>query len=126
MNIQSLLMVFLGGGLGSLFRYGIAYGMKPFEFTFPYATLAANILSCIVLGFLVSISTQLSDGVKLFLLVGFCGGFSTFSTFSNETFQLFQSGAHLQALLNIGGSILVCLGAIYMGMFLGKTMLLQN
>jgi len=112
------LLVFVGGGMGSLLRYGIARGMASYEFTFPHATLVANILSCIVLGFFVAWSLKggVSDELKLFFMVGFCGGFSTFSTFSNETFSLFQNQHHAYAFLNILGSIAVCLVAIYIGM----------
>ncbi len=116
------LFVFLGGGLGSIFRYGIARLLNPYTLTFPYATFLANILSCIVLGFMVSWSLKggLNNNVKLFFLVGFCGGFSTFSTFSNETFQLFEAGQHGYALANIIVSVLLCLLAIYIGLVLGK------
>ena len=116
------LLVFAGGGLGSLLRYGIARGMVSYNFTFPYATLLANILSCIILGFFVawSLKEGVSDGTKLFFMVGLCGGFSTFSTFSNETFSLFETGNYSYAFANILGSIVVCLLAIYMGIKLGE------
>ena len=115
------LLVFVGGGLGSLLRYGIARGMAGYDFTFPYATLAANILSCIVLGFFVawSLKIGINDGKKLFFMVGLCGGFSTFSTFSNETFSLFETGNYAYAFANILGSVVVCLLAIYIGIKLG-------
>ena len=119
-TLYGLIMVFVGGGLGSLCRYGIAKAVAPYEPAFPYATLIANILACIVLGYLTVISENLSLGMRLLLLTGFCGGFSTFSTFSSETFQLFQQGLHLQAFTNIVGSVVICLGAIYVGMLLGK------
>lgn len=116
------LLVFAGGGLGSLLRYGIARGMSGYDFSFPYATLVANILSCIVLGFFVAWSLKggVSDGMKLFFMVGLCGGFSTFSTFSNETFSLFETGNYAYAFANILGSVVVCLVAIYMGIKLGE------
>lgn len=117
-----MIYIFLGGGLGSLCRYGIAKALQPYDYTFPYATLLANILSCIVLGFFVvwSLREGVNHNVKLFFMVGFCGGFSTFSTFSNETFQLFEQGHYAYGLANIAVSVLVCLVAIYVGMKLGK------
>jgi len=116
------LLVFAGGGVGSLLRYGIARGMAGYNFAFPFATLVANILSCIVLGFFVawSLKEGVSDEMKLFFMVGLCGGFSTFSTFSNETFSLFETGNYSYAFANILGSVIVCLVAIYMGIKLGE------
>jgi len=116
------LMVFIGGGLGSLCRFGIAKWIAPYQLIFPYATLFANILSCIVLGYLVqlNLNSGVPQNLKWLIMVGFCGGFSTFSTFSSETFQLFQNGQIGYAFLNIGGSVLVCLAAIYVGMMLTK------
>ncbi len=110
-------LVFLGGGLGSICRYGLAHLLQVHKLTFPLATLLANALSCIILGLLVGLSLrgQVSETYKFLLMTGFCGGFSTFSTFSNETFSLLQSGHLGLALLNIGGSLLLCLLCIYLG-----------
>jgi len=115
--MYNLLMVFVGGGLGSLCRYGISRMMFNVTPHFPSGTLVANILSCILLGYLfgVALKTPLADPAKLLWMTGFCGGFSTFSTFSLETFVLFESGHTGYALLNIGGSLLICLGCIYLG-----------
>lgn len=114
--------VFLGGGVGSILRYSISLLFSSFKWTFPYATLVANILSCILLGFLVALSFRggLSNSSKYFLMTGLCGGFSTFSTFTNETFQLYSSGNYAYALGNIGISIVLCLIAIYIGIKLGE------
>ena len=110
--------VFLGGGLGSICRYGIAEIVKPYHLTFPYATLLANVLACMVLGLMVgwSLKTDLSMNVRLLVMTGFCGGFSTFSTFTYETFALLEQGKLNLAFANIAMSMLVCLGAIYLGL----------
>lgn len=117
-------MVFLGGGLGSLFRYGITRLMANYSTNFPYATLTANALSCIVLGFGAYLvqdnAAWLTPSVRLFLLVGFCGGFSTYSTFTNETYQLIQSEDWTLAAINIFGNLLVCLIGLVIGIQLGK------
>lgn len=110
--------VFVGGGLGSICRYGIAHALSSYELRFPWATFLANALACVVLGLLIGLS--LNDQIpqarhRLMLMTGFCGGFSTFSTFSNETLLLFQSGQYLYAFGNIVGSVAVCLAGIYLG-----------
>ena len=111
-------LVFLGGGLGSICRYGIARIITNHLDPFPFATFIANVLSCILLGFLVGLSLKgtMNQNYKLLLITGFCGGFSTFFTFSNETFHLFQSGNVAYAMANIGASLLVCLFCIYLGL----------
>jgi CrcB protein len=114
--------VFLGGGLGSICRYGIAHLLQKYQLTFPLATLLANALACVVLGYF--LGRSLHDGVsgteRMLIMTGFCGGFSTFSTFSGETLYLFQTGDYGYAFLNILASLLVCLGCIYGGMKLGS------
>ena len=116
------LWVFIGGGLGSICRYGIARLLAEQEYIFPWATLIANVLSCIALGFLVSLSLKdaISQPYRVLLMTGFCGGFSTFSTFTNETYQLLIAGDHFYALMNVGGSILICLICIWIGMKIGE------
>lgn len=120
---MSFVWVFLGGGLGSLCRYGISRMMAGWSTVFPYATLTANALSCIVLGALVALAlkSDLSAGVKLFAMVGFCGGFSTYSTFTNETWQLMEGGDLWLAGLNVLGNLFVCLLCIGIGLWLGRS-----
>ena len=111
-------MVFLGGGLGSICRYGITHLLSGYELTFPLATFLANALSCVALGVLTGLTLRdsLTDPhYRLGLMTGFCGGFSTFSTFTNETLTLFANGQIGYALVNVGGSLVVCLGGIYLG-----------
>ena len=112
------ILVFIGGGLGSICRYGIAHGMSNYKLDFPLATLIANAFACIILGAMIGL--QLKNGVsntqKFVIMTGFCGGFSTFSTFSAETMQLFESGQIGLALTNVGLSLLICLICIYLGM----------
>ncbi|MEM7372338.1 MAG: fluoride efflux transporter CrcB [Bacteroidota bacterium] len=111
------LAVFLGGGVGSLFRYAISRWVPANGPGFPTATFVANVLACVVLGLAwgyVSRHVSLSPSVKLFVLVGFCGGFSTFSTFSLETLRLFQEGKSMMAVVYILSSILVCILVLFL------------
>jgi len=113
--------VFLGGGLGSICRYGIARLMPPSQFIFPWATFSANLISCLILGFLFALQSKggLKAHMGLLLMTGFCGGFSTFSTFSYESFMLFQSGHIGYGLSNMLISFLLGLLGIYFGLKLG-------
>ena len=119
---MNYLFVFLGGGLGSLCRFGIAQWMAAYRWQFPWATILANVLACLVLGVLVGMTmkNKVSEPMGFFLMVGFCGGFSTFSTFTNETFQLMAVGEWGRALANVGVSVVVCLVSLYVGVKIGS------
>ena len=116
--MQSFLLVFIGGGLGSICRYGISCLFKGPAWDYPFATFIANALACILLGALVGISlkNEMNATTKLLLMTGFCGGFSTFSTFSLETFELIQAGNYWYAFMNIGLSVFICLICIFIGL----------
>jgi len=117
MRAIDFIAVFIGGGLGSLCRYAISLMVLRFsESRFPIATLSANVLSCIIMAaFLIYASTRIPEGawIRLFILVGFCGGFSTFSTFSLENFQLIRLGEYTFLTLNILLSLILCISVFY-------------
>ena len=115
---RNLLFVFIGGGLGSAARFGISLLLanisKP---VFPVATLCSNVLSCAVLGltvFLLGEKMNTEMPLRLLIITGFCGGFSTFSAFSYETAELMKSGNVAYAIVNVLLSVSVCLGIIYL------------
>lgn len=114
---MNIVYIFIGGGLGSIARYLIGTAaLKAFAGNFPFGTFLANVLSCIILGLVVyTFSNQLKahTWIQPLIVIGFCGGFSTFSSFSNETIHLFQTGQHAIALVNILISLLVGLAIIY-------------
>lgn len=120
--MQTYLFVFIGGGLGSICRFGLGHWLTAnYRLQFPWATFAANVLACLLLGVLVSMSMKgrLGGPFSVMLMAGFCGGFSTFSTFSNEAVQLLITGEWFRAFLYMAASLLVCLAAIYVGMKIG-------
>lgn len=111
--MNTWIAIFLGGGLGSVARFGItravpAFGLKG---AFPWATFFVNVLASGILAWLIlRMQAQLvgRDALKAFLAVGFCGGFSTFSTFSYENFLLLREGHSAMAAANIAISVVVC------------------
>ena len=94
--MKSILIVFVGGGLGSVTRFVLARWVNALHtHHFPYGTLVVNVIACFVVGLVIGLADHrqlISPQAKLFWTIGFCGGFSTFSTFSNETIVLLQGG----------------------------------
>ncbi len=106
-------LVFLGGGTGSLLRYGLGQWLPAMvgERPFPLAILAANVLASAILGAAAGAfaAKLVSNEFRLLIGVGFCGGLSTFSSFSIDTLILFQQGRPGIALLNVGLNVVLCL-----------------
>ena len=110
--LRSMLMVAIGGAVGSAMRYLISKIMQDWlPDVFPFGTFAVNLLGCLVIGILYGLVEQNmlgNNNLKLLLITGLCGGFTTFSTFSHEGLSLVQQGHLSYAVLYVGGS--ACLG----------------
>ena len=119
--MNAFLLVFLGGGLGSVCRYAISTFTGNSQNGFPLGTFIANVLSCIILAFLMIYFYKkgLDQKMQLLFMTGFCGGFSTFSTFSAETFRLIQDGHYSVASVYVISSILICCSLIFLIYYLG-------
>lgn len=116
--VKSLLFIFLGGGVGAVLRFLIGkLSTQVFETNFPVGTLIANLIACLLVGILVyQFNLKLDASQKalyMFLVVGLCGGLSTFSTFSIETLELIKQGNVAFATLNVVISIAVGLGSLF-------------
>lgn len=122
--MKSVMIVFLGGGLGSVMRYALGKWVNTLHnHQFPWGTFAANVMACAILGFVIGLADHrqvISPSARLFWAVGFCGGFSTYSTFSSETIYLLQNGFNLTVLAYILLSLIVCVSVTFAGLFLGE------
>lgn len=122
--IKSVLIVFLGGGIGSIFRYLTSvFTQKYIQQSFPWATFFVNIVGCLIVGILVGLFTKQqipNADLKLLFITGFCGGFTTFSAFALENIKLFQSGNSFLALLYIALSLILGVFAVWTGMMITK------
>lgn len=123
-EMKALLFVFLGGGIGSSLRYVAGLLLKTLTsgVVFPVTTFLVNILGSFLIGlfYAASESFALSQEVRLLLTVGLCGGFTTFSTFSNESLTLFSNGNYLTLALYIALSILLGILCVFLGAWLGQ------
>jgi CrcB protein len=113
--VLNLLLVGIGGALGSMARYGV--GLAFSGATFPYATLVVNVIGCFGIGLAlptVDRAAALSPEVRALVVVGFLGGFTTFSAFGSESIALARSGAS-QVLINVAANVILGCGAVLAG-----------
>jgi CrcB protein len=118
-------MVGAGGCLGAIGRYlvgGLVHRLVPLA-TFPYGTLTANVVGCLVIGFLGGLSELhgvFSGRSREFLFIGVLGGFTTFSSFAFETLTLTRGGETISAIANIALHLVCCLAAVWVGSALSR------
>ena len=122
--MMNYIIVSIGAALGGVIRYWLSnFSYKVFPITFPYGTLIVNITGSFLLGIIMFYFDErelLNPSLRLFLTIGFCGGFTTFSTFSYETILLFRESQVLFGILNILANLLLCLAGIYLAYLLSK------
>jgi CrcB protein len=113
-----LLLIAVGGAAGSVLRYILGAAVQRTSGGgFPIGTLFVNVTGCFLIGMLVRhfLNMQLTPGARVLLIVGFCGGFTTFSTFSVETVALIEGGEYGRAAAYVFLSVALCLGATFAG-----------
>jgi CrcB protein len=120
--MRNLIFVGLGGFIGAVLRYLVSGGIQNLSqrIDFPYGTLVVNVVGCFLIGALsqlVELQFEITAELRLLLMIGVLGSFTTYSTFSNETISLFQDQRVVLALLNIGLHLVLGLAAVLAGRF---------
>lgn len=122
--LKTILLVGTGGFIGTVARYLLTrWSLFSGIFEFPLGTLVVNVSGSLFLGFLVGLAERgaiISNEWRLFLMVGLCGGFTTFSTFAGENMALMHNGQYLTMALYTGLSVFLGMIAVFMGYFLSK------
>ncbi len=120
MSLVTCLIIMLGGALGTLARYLLSLWALPISRDLPWGTILINVSGSFLIGLfgtltLASGRVPVSENLRLFVMIGICGGFTTFSSFSLQTLDLLHSGAVIRASLNITLSVVLCVGAVAPG-----------
>lgn len=121
--MKQIILVGLGGGIGSIFRYLTSLATaKYYQGVFPLATFATNILGCLLIGFLIGFFNEQGNNqdLKLLFITGFCGGYTTFSTFAAENISLLQNHHYVILCCYTLASIVVGFLAVMLGLMAGK------
>lgn len=126
MNFLNFFAVALSGALGSVLRYLVSIGAgRMFDPSFPYGTLIINIAGSFLMGLLIeffALRWSASEATRLFLLVGFCGGFTTFSAFSADAVNVMAREAVIPVAGYVLGSVILSITALYAGLFLVRAL----
>ncbi len=123
--MKNFLLVFIGGGFGSGLRYLIGKYLNSSLGSFPIGTFTVNIIGSLLIGLILGYAAKensLSQNQVLLLATGFCGGFTTFSAFAQENFQMLKTGDIMQFSIYTIGSIVVGLIAVFIGIYIAKNL----
>ena len=120
MTLTSTLVVILGGAIGTFMRYFVSVLALPISRDLPWGTIIINITGSFIIGLfgtltLASGRFPVSENLRLFVMIGICGGYTTFSSFSIQTLNLIRDGQWVPAGANIAGSVILCLAAVWLG-----------
>ncbi|MDB5395749.1 MAG: fluoride efflux transporter CrcB [Rhodospirillales bacterium] len=120
MSFTTCLIVMLGGALGTLARYLIALIALPVSQNLPWGTIGINIAGSFIIGLFGTLTLAhgrhpVSENLRLFVMIGICGGFTTFSSFSLQTLDLLRNGAIIRAAINVVASVVLCVSAVALG-----------
>jgi CrcB protein len=122
-SFTTCLIVMIGGAIGTLARYLISLAALPISQSLPWGTITINIVGSFIIGLFGTMTLAhgrfpASDNLRLFVMIGLCGGFTTFSSFSLQTLDLLRNGAVVRAAINIVASVVLCVLAVAFGHYL--------
>jgi CrcB protein len=120
MPFTTCLIVMAGGALGTLARYLISLVALPISGQLPWGTIIINVTGSLLIGFFGTLTLAhgrfpVPESLRLFVMIGFCGGYTTFSSFSLQTLDLMRQGALGRAMVNVVASVILCVGAVAIG-----------
>ena len=122
--MKQVILVFIGGGVGSVLRYLVGTFLKVPSSGFPWGTFSVNVLGSLIIGVLMGVTlknSSLSENQTLLLITGLCGGFTTFSAFAYENHVFLKEGDFTSFFIYSIGSIGLGLAAVFLGLFISKS-----
>lgn len=120
MSFTNCLLIMIGGAVGTLARYVVSVLALPISGQLPWGTILINVSGSLIIGFFGTLTLAtgrypVSENLRLFVMIGLCGGYTTFSSFSLQTLDLMRSGGTTRAAVNVVASVVLCIGAVAVG-----------